>query len=439
MANHRIKTFLFILFCFIGNDSSALAQARVVTLPDCYKLALERSSTIAISLDQINQTDAQIKQARSGYMPVLSLQGSTTQQADSTNPLAKSLSSTSQSTSNINLSQNLFQGFRDINIVNQRSHLKIGFEWARKQALQQLYKDVAQAFYSLLIFQSDIALYNEQITSTRQRKSELSEAKKSGRARDSDILTAESSIASLEAAISRTRAQLVTYQESFTFLTGLTQDVKLANTTKLPNEFKNVAGWLENSEHRPDIQQSKNVLLAAEAGIKAAQSGFYPSLGFTANYYLSRPNGIFQGVDWDAGLVLSFPFFSGGLTRAQVSEATVVHHSKELNLRLTKELASQTIRTIVGTVQADFDQLEKLINASDLSRRSYELVHRDNRLGVATNTDVLMALQVWQESKRNLERTRITAIYDYVKLLVESSKVNLEGQDNLNQTLGEEK
>lgn len=402
--------------------SEVLAQVREVNLQECFRLALDRSDSIAISEAQIEQTESQIKQAQAGYLPVLSLQASTTQQDESTNPLANSLSSTRQSTTNINLNQNLFQGFRDIATISQRKNLKLGFEWAKKQAIQQLYKDVAQAFYSLLIFQSDMTLYKKQIESTTRRKSELNSAKRSGRARDSDILTAESSIASLEAAISRTEGLVVTYQEAFKFLTGISSEVRLIDRTELPNDFKTAEVWLEKADLRPDIQQSKSNLLASEDGIKAAKSGFYPTLGLTGNYYMTRPKGIFQGVEWDTSLTLSFPFFSGGLTKAQVSEANTINRSKARMLQQTKELAEQSIRTAFATLQSDFNQLKKLNSASVLSKRSYDLVHRDNRLGMATNTDVLTALQIWQESKRNLERARITTVYDYIKLQLETSQ-----------------
>ncbi|MDH4468237.1 MAG: TolC family protein [Bacteriovoracaceae bacterium] len=425
-ALFSIQISVLIMLCVCCFSSSVLAQTKLITLQESFQLALERSTSLAITNDQIDLTDAQIKQARAGYFPVLSLQASTTRQAESTNPLAKNLSATSLTTTNINISQNLFQGFRDLNIINQRTHLKAGYEWAKKQAKQQLYQDVAQAFYSLLIFQSDILLYKEQILTTQKRKQELSAAKKSGRARDSDILISKSMIASIDAAVARTEGQMVTYQEAFTFLTGLTKTTKLVDQTKLPREFKSEDFWLENSQKRPDVQQSKSNLLAAEDAIKTAQAGFYPTLGLSANYYLSRPTGIFNGVDWDVGIVISFPFFSGGLTKAQVSEATVVHHTRELNLRLTQELATQTIKTMMGTVTSDFEQLAKFKNAANLTHQSYELVHRDNHLGVATNSDVLMALQNWQESKRNLERTRITTVYDYVRLLVETSKMEFE-------------
>ena len=417
--------FVFLFFIesiFCAVPASGATRTGEVTLQEAFQLARGRSTTVALTSNQIDQTDAQINQARAGYLPVLSLQASTFQQAQSSDLLVKSNSGEPQTTTNINLSQNIFQGFRDINSVHQRDQLKLGYEWVKKQALDQLYKDVAQAFYSILIFQSDILVYKEQTESTRQRRSELGSAKKSGRARDSDLLTVDSAVASLEVAISRAQAQLIVFQESFTVLTGLSDDVKLVNTISLPKEIESVGTWLEHAEQRPDIQQSKIFLLAADDGIKVARSGFYPSLGLSANYYFSRPEGIASDVDWDAGLVLSFPFFSGGLTKAQVSEATLIRQAKELNLRRTRELATQIIRTTFATVQSDLDQLSKLTRASDLSRRSHDLVRRDNRLGVATNADVLSSLQIWQETKRNLERIRITATYDYVRLLVESAK-----------------
>ncbi len=443
------KKIIYFLICLFSLSSAVQAQiqdaALQATLQESFKLALQQSATVAIYKNQIDQTDEQIKQARAAYLPVLSLQASVfEQQLQSTNQLTNNSSSVSQSvsqsTSNINLSQNIFHGFRDLNTVKQRNHLKTGSEWAEKQATEQLYKDVAQAFYSILIFQSDILLYKEQIESTRQRKSELTAARKSRRARDSDILISESVIANLVTAVSKAEAQLIIYQETFSFLTGLTNDVKLVNTVHLPKEFKtqnkknDMDIWLENFEQRPDIQKSKIDLLAAEDGISAAQAGFYPSLNLSANYYLSRQSKIFgemiKGSEWDVGLVLNFPFFSGGLTKAQVSEARLIHQTKELNLRLTKQIANQNLKTLIQTVQSDFDQLAEFTNLSDLSHRSYKLIYRDNHLGVATNSDVLTALQTWQESKRNFERIRITAIYDYVRLLIESGQINLDNQIN---------
>lgn len=161
--------------------SPASVQGVETNLGVCFQLALTRSTAISLSTDQIDQTDAQFNQARAAYFPTLSLQATKTQQAKSTNVLAKSLSPTQQTTSNLNFSQNLFQGFKDISTVGQRKKIRSSHEWSRKQAIQQLYKDVADSFYSLLLFQSDIILYHEQIASTKGRKTELAAANSSRR------------------------------------------------------------------------------------------------------------------------------------------------------------------------------------------------------------------------------------------------------------------
>ncbi len=422
----RFSLSFIFLFQIVAAPDAASADVPIqkITIEECFKAALAHSSTIDLAKDQVGQMTAEINQAKSGYMPTLSFQATMTEQEESTNPLAKSLSSTHQTTSNLNLNQNIFMGFKDKATTEQRKYLKQGFEWAKTRAVRQLYQDVAQAFYSVLAFKSDIAQYKDQVRSTSQRKSELESAKRSGRARDSDILIAQSSIAALYAAISRTEGLSVPYQESLKYLTGYSSDKTPAEGSETSMVLENVDTWLTNRDNRPDIKQSENEISAATAAVKAAKSGYYPSLGFSANYYLSRPTGIFQGVDWDAGLTFSFPFFSGGLTRSQVAEATVIRHTKEVILRQTEDLATQAIRTAYRTVESDLDQIKTLSDSADLSKRSYDLVHRDNHLGNATNLDVLIALQSWQESKRNLERTRISTAYDFIKLRLESSRMS---------------
>lgn len=421
--------FLFVFICFFNSEISAVeTKPQKITLDQSFRLARDRSTSGAIANDLVQQANSQSQEARAGFLPVLSLQTTTFQQAESSNPAARGLSSSSQSTTSLNLTQNLFQGFRDRSRVAERQQSIIESQWAEQQTLQKLFSDVAQAFYSILIFQSDILLYKEQIQSTSERRLELAAAKKSGRARDSDLLISDSTIANLEAAILRSESQLAPFEETFAFLTGLNvrnQSIQLVGTLRLPKTYSPADALTKRIDQRPDVQKSKYDVLAAEEAIGVARSGFYPSLVLTANYYFSRPTGLVQDSQWDAGLVLNFPFFSGGLTQGLVSEAIIIHHSKELNLRLAKELALQSIKTLASIVQTELIQLEKLTTASQLSRRSYELVRRDNRLGVATNMDVLTALQLWQETQRNLERLRMNATYDYLRLLVESGEIEI--------------
>jgi outer membrane protein TolC len=409
---------------------SSKVFSREVTLQESFRLAVVKSASVAISQSQIDQADAKIQQARAGYFPALSLQAKLTEQQTTENFTNNGLAENSQSSVSLNLNQNIFQGFRDLNTINQKNHLKEAFEWSKKLALQQLYKDVAQAFYNLLIFQSDLLLYQEQIQSVVKRKSELLAAKKSGRARDSDILIADSVVASLQATVLKIQSQMISFKEAFTFLTGLQGEVKLVDNFILPYKSKDLILWVARKDERYDVQQSKNVVLAAEDAVAVAKSSYFPSLSLNANYYLARSNEFYKDIDWDASLVLNFPLFAGGLNKAQVNEAKLLHQAEKNKMQLTEELALQNIKSMAATAEANFKLLDQIQKAFDLNYRSYELVRRDNRLGVATNADVLAALQVWQEAKRNLERLRLTVTYDYIKLLVESSNRDIESEIN---------
>lgn len=387
-------------------------------------MAVLKSASVLISQNQIDESQAKVDQARSGYYPALSLQARLNEQQKTENFAANEMNLNPQSSLSLNLNQNIFQGFRDLKLINQNNYLKTGFEFSKKSALQELYKEVAQAYFNLLIYQSDILLYQEQIESVGKRKTELRAAKKSGRARDSDILIIDSVVAQLQATVLKIQSQMISSSETFYFLTGLDRDVFLVNNFALPIKLDDSQTWLLSLEKRYDVEQAKYSVLAAEAAVGVAKSGYYPNLNLSANYYLSRSSEIYKDVDWDASLVLIIPLFSGGFNKSRVSEAQLIHQSEKNKLRLNEEQALQNIKSMVATVDSDLKQLEQIQKASDLNYQSYELVRRDNRLGVATNSDVLNSLQVWQESKRNLERLRLTANYDYIRLLLETLKMN---------------
>ena len=425
-----MRIVLFVLFFFHCFFSSAYAKEEVFTLDNCFHLAIARSTTLSYNIDQLNQVEQQIKEAQSNFMPVFSFQASTMRQDLGDNPLGNSLSpKTSTITNlNLNLNQNLFQGFKDLATYRQKIDQKEMTEWIKKQSIVQIYKDTAKAFYNILIYQSDLSHYKEQIQTTEKRKKELLMSKRSGRARESDVVSVESAIANLEVNLVNIQGLLVAWQETLAYLTGLPYDVNLSLSTPLPSNLNDINYWLENINQRPDVQQSEINTQVSLEGIHVAEAGYFPAVSLNTNYYLSRPQ-MYSGINWDVTLTLNFPLFSGGITKAQVSEASVVKHSNEVLLQQTKEKSIQTVRTLYRTVKLDLDQINRLFKSYDLSHRSFDLMHRENQLGNATNTDVLTALTNWQESKRNLDRFKMTTLYDYSKLLVESAKITLDEND----------
>lgn len=411
-----LKCLLLVIMSFTIN---AITE---YSLDDCYKLALQKSFTVASSLEQINQAQSQVNQGQAGFLPTLSFKASRTYQDTPTNALGKSISPSEQTTTNFNLSQNLFQGLKDLATVRQKKHLIESYEWAKKKAMMQLYQDISLAFYSVLSNQADIKNYQEQILTIKKRKNELASAQKSGRARESDVVTAESSIANLESSLANAKLSLASAEETLIYLTGISSDLKLKSDPNISSKLNKMEYYLESIEERPDIQESKKNILIAQDALKIAQAKFFPTLTLGANYYTSRPPGVFNGVKWDTNLTLTVPLFTGGLTRAQVSEASTLKSLSEINQQQIKEQAIQKIRTLYRTVEGNQEQLKKLIQAKNLAEKSYSLMAKDNSLGNTSNTEVLTSLANAQEHKRNADRVRLNAQYNYIKLQIESAK-----------------
>jgi outer membrane protein TolC len=96
---------------------------------------------------------------------------------------------------------------------------------------------------------------------------------------------------------------------------------------------------LENAyKNRPDFQSVIAKKLASEKSIELAKTGYYPVLSGNASYDWSGETFPLEH-GWIVGATLSFPIFSGFLTKYQVEEAKA-----NLNvLKANKESLKQTI------------------------------------------------------------------------------------------------
>ncbi|RPJ00225.1 MAG: TolC family protein [Candidatus Aminicenantes bacterium] len=119
-------------------------------------------------------------------------------------------------------------------------------------------------------------------------------------------------------------------------LIGLPLDAEVDLTTPVESQASRLpadAGSGEASPvetaltRRPEIRSAEFRISAAEQGVKAARSGFYPQVLLTGNYYYLRPNprflpalDRFKGT-WDVGLSVSFDVWNWGQTKRQTEQA----------------------------------------------------------------------------------------------------------------------
>jgi multidrug efflux system outer membrane protein len=173
-------------------------------------------------------------------------------------------------------------------------------------------------------------------------------------------------------------------------------------------------------ERRPDIEETEQQLIVANAQIGIARAQFFPSLPLTASFgaassallsLLSGPAAI-----WNVAPTLTQPIFQGGKLRA--------------NLRLTEAQQQQAVLTYQQTVQKAFHQVSDALvdytkyrefrehqeSLTTAARESADLSEVRYRGGAASYLEVLTNETNYFSAQLNLSRAMLNERVALVQL-----------------------
>jgi outer membrane protein len=387
-----------------------------LSLKDCFKAALKRSEVLAFQQELIVQAEENYHRAWGAILP--SVNGSYSyfhQNAPGFTSSGNTESSSGQQTLKIMADQPLFRGFRDFAALRETKALITAQEQAGQWAGLQLYRDVAQAFYTSLAVQKDLDVLDNELELYQKRIKELQDRITIGRSRITEVLTIQSAQAILKAQREQILGQLDVAKEVLAFLTGLDQNIQLEDTDKLPSDIGSLDSYQSEIEARPDIMAARKNVEAFKSHISVAKGAYLPSVDLISNYYVARPD-LHKNGDWDVGIAVTLPLFTGGNISSNVKTAESQKRQSEIQLNQAQRLALEEIRSLHHNLKADMAQMAALQEAYDISEKNYEANAKDYELNLVTNLDVLQALIVYQDTQRSLEKIRYLAKIDYNKL-----------------------
>ncbi|MEW6055227.1 MAG: TolC family protein [Bdellovibrionota bacterium] len=402
MRRNWIMGVLTIATAMIG-CAPFLAQAQY-TLQQSFEAARNQAETVAIQQALLDQAEERYNAAKGGLFPNLQGIASYTQLPRPSGPQS-AFTRPDRPEVRLNATQAVFRGLREYAAIRQRRLDAEAQQDAKRRAELQLYQDLADTFFSILSLEQDLKNLETQIELNRKRVRELGARRRIGRSRVSEVLTVESAVASLEAQAASVKAELGTVREVFALLTGLKQDSSLKDDARASQALERLEHYLKLIEQRPDIQERVKRVKAAEEGIAIARGGHFPSIDLAGNYYLKRV-GVLESQKWDFQAVLTLPIYSGGVIQSQLREASAVARQNDLELNRIRREAEREVRTHYQNVVAGQNQIQALTRATELAERNFREQSREYGFGLVTNLDVLQALNVFQESRRALDRTR---------------------------------
>lgn len=396
-----------------------LAHGADLNLRRCYEWALENHEGLARQRESIVQSKARGRVALAGALPTISWDWRGTRQ--DTQGLQNNFGGfieRDQVESMFTLDQSIYHGFREWSA-------RAGFkkEAARdllllKRSETLLFAEVATLYYNVVALQNALADTDSARQLAETRVKALQEFCRLGKARASELHSAESQAARLRADVTRLKSQGRGARSELSFLTQ-----RPLGAAPLPDDLDAAPGslpldtFLAAARRRSDVEAQRRDAEGREYNLRYERADRFPTLGLTAHWYTRRPT-LFEPIDWDVNVSLRAPLFQGGRTVGTVAEVRSQKKQSELFLR---ELARR-VETDVRRAYDDWVDSGAEIADLDAARRAAQASHdaqiKEYRLGLVTNLDVLMALQTLLDAKRALDTARIESRRRYVALLV---------------------
>ncbi len=294
----------------------------------------------------------------------------------------------------------------------------------------QVYFDLQLAMQSLQVAQAQLQAMQEQLT-LAQRTFEVG----TGTITDVHEATAKHAL-SLAQRVSALN-DLTAKQAELEKLVGEYMALSPAPLAQISPvlEPANVNEWLSLAmSQSPQIRIQQAALIVAEKEVSKSTTAHAPTLDVVANRgaiyssgALSTPADLSTRVNsHQTGLQLSIPLFAGGATQSKVREALALEQKAKEELTAAQRITSSQIKqTFAGVIngQAQVDALEAAVEASKNSVESNKIGFK---IGTRINPDVLNAEQQLYSTLRDLNKARVDAVMQALKLKATSGTLNAD-------------
>ncbi len=410
---------LLLILILLGS-SMASAQQRW-TLQECITHALENNISVKQSENALLTNDQDILAAKGNFLPSFGISGSQRLNLGNVEVFdGNFVDRTFHSTNlGVNVSQTIFNGFRNTNVYRQSLINKAANEEEFKRIRDNVALNVVNSYLNVLLNKENLNIARAQFNFSVDQLDRVKELVEAGTQPQANVFDAEATLANDE-------QSLTVAQNSYTLaLLSLSQvlqvpfegfDVEIIklddpSEAVMYNDIKPILNYA--FQNRSEIKVAEKNIESAEVGREISKSGFYPSLSFSyglntgANFSnLSQDNSFFQQINDNKGhsfnLSLNIPIFSRFQNKTNLAKSTIQIENRKLALEQAKiDLESNIQRAFtdakaalktyvssqrsVAARQLSFDNAQErynigALNAIDLEQNRTQLVRAQSTL-----------------------------------------------------------
>ena len=382
-------------------------------LADAIQLSLCNNPQTRLQWAAARTAAAQLGTAQGGFIPSLSVSGSSSNNASQTGAAA----TTRNSSRVIGLSASYLLydfGAREAGIENARQ-LLYAANASRDASLQSVYLSTVQAWYAVLSSRASVAAYQAAATAAKTSLDAAIARYQSGSATPADRLQAQTALSQAELNLIQAEGTAATAAGTLMNMMGYSAEhpFELAEQEEARPDAasEQAVGELiaQARGKRPDLQAADAQIKAAEAQLKAARAANMPSFTLTASTSRSLPSNGPTTQSNSVGLAVSMPILNGLKNTYQIRAAEAQLESRVAD---RQRVANQVALDVWKAYQALLTNSQALRTANDLqdsAEQSERMTLGRYQAGLGNLLDVLNA----QSALASARQQRITALYNY--------------------------
>ena len=421
----KIKIFTVLLFMM----SYSLGQNNLWTLEECVNHALENNITILQAKNSLLSSEQDIVSAKGNFLPAVNsnISGGASLGNIEVFPGEFRDREFYSTTLGVGFSQSVFNGFRNINLLNQSKLSLERNQYELEKLKDDISLNVANAYLNVLFNKENLDLANSQVEFSKFQVSQVQTLVEAGSEPMSTLIETQ-------ATYSRDIQNLTIAENSHVLsLLSLSQllqipfenfdvevvqiDVPSANLM-----YDDVAAIINYAmENRNEIKVAERDIELSKLNTKISKSAYLPNIsmgyGFNASANFSNLTSDDQFIDQlndnkghSVNMNISIPIFNRNQTKAQVKKSKIQEETTNLAFDQVKVNLESTIQRAFTDAKAALRAFE----AAELSLGSQILAFENSKQRF--NLGALNSFDLEQSRIRllNARSSQINAKYDFI-------------------------
>jgi outer membrane protein TolC len=379
----RVIAFLLLVLGFAG----------AITLEQALEIAKERANQIRLSELDIKKAEEEIKRARAGILPQVSVSYSYTYLGQD---LALGTTPNNRHSAVLQLNQTIFN--KKVFELIKLAHIQRELQSLIKEDVQRtLESQVKDLFYGLLYRKAIIKLQEENLNYWEENYRVVSAKFSAGVVPKVELLRAQSQLEQARSQLEQARAEYLSALENFKALLKLEGDVEPEGTLEL-KEFNPKEEELLQAlkEKNSTLRVAKKLVELAQGTVELKRAQNFPTVNGFANYQLFTGKRSPVGdTNWlkgySFGVSINFLIFDGFSRKAEISVAEIDLLKQRENLLQLEYNLKARLRSTLLSINSLKAQIRAVQSALEFAKESLRLSTERYRLGVGSQLEVLEA------------------------------------------------